>query len=78
MTNKPIVGVLAGLTRDHILLEGLPLHITLCERDPGGRVIFEAAGGRGSLKYVMEIWEQSNRKCIWCEKKLAKRKRRDS
>ena len=72
--NDNIVGVLAAATRDHILLDGLPLHITLCDKNPNGGVICEVKGNM-SLDDVMKVWDQSTRQCSWCAKKLAKRQR---
>lgn len=70
--NDNIVGVFAGTTTDHLLVD-VVLHETLCGNYIRGRVIFEAAGGRGSLEYIMKVWTQSTRQCSWCAKKLAKR-----
>lgn len=76
MKDNPIVGVLAAATRDHLLID-VPLHIALCGKNPKGRVIFEAVGGRGSSGYVLRVWNESNRQCSWCVKKLAKIQRKD-
>ena len=70
MTN-PIVGVIAGYTKDHLLVE-VVLHETLCGKYIRGRVVFEAAGDRGSSGYVLRVWEESTRQCSWCVRKLKK------
>lgn len=73
---EAIVGIISGSTKDHLLVE-VVLHETLCGNYIKGKVLFEAAGGRGSLGYVLRVWNESNRQCKWCVKKLAKMQRKD-
>lgn len=74
MNDRPIVGVLAASTRDHLLLDAL-LHITLCDRNPDGRVVCEVAAiGRHE---TMKVWNQSNRQCSRCAKRWEKMQRKE-
>ena len=63
-------GVLAGATVDHLLVD-VPLHITLCDKNPKGRVLCEISKDI-SIYDIERFWENSTRQCKWCAKRLEK------
>lgn len=67
-----ITGVIAGATVDHLLVD-VTLHETLCGLYIRGRVVFEAQKGRDSSGYVLKAWNESNRQCKRCVRKLEMR-----
>lgn len=74
MNDTPIVGVLAGQTVDHLLID-VPLHVALCGKSPRGKVLCELHEGGTSVDDMLTLWERSFRQCSWCAKKWEKRQR---
>lgn len=71
MNDRPIVGVLAAVITDHLLVD-VTIHKTLCDKYIRGRVVAETYA-QSSLDDVLKIWEQSFRQCKLCIRKLEKR-----
>ena len=72
MNDRPIVGILAAATKDHLLIE-VALHIALCGKNPKGKVLCEHYKDGASIDSVLTMWEQSTRQCSWCAKRFKKR-----
>jgi len=72
MNDSPIVGVLAGTTVDHLLVDVTfyELHETLCGHDIRGRIIYEIDNPQtlSSIDKAVKVWEQSTRQCKRCAK----------
>jgi len=67
-----VVGVLAGATADHLLVD-LQLHQTLCYKHIRGRTVCEVyAKSPVDHDHILSVWERSFRQCKLCNKGLTK------